>query len=105
MELSIPKGAVLLELFTQKIATHFIEEITKGIKTGEFYCTDAKKVTFEIISIVELFWYRSIFKERFVFEKFGPDLEGFQEGRQRDLQALTAELTVSGNFSMLSTAC
>jgi AcrR family transcriptional regulator len=68
-----------------RVSAPFIEEIEKGIHRGEFRCSDAKKAAFEVISLVELFRYRSIFKERFTFEKFGPDLEGFQEGRQMEL--------------------
>ncbi len=69
----------------RKVSSPFIEVIEKGMGSGEFRCVDAKKAAFEIISLVELFRYRAIFKERFVFEKFGPGLEGFQEGRQTDL--------------------
>ncbi len=69
----------------RKVSSPFIEEIEKGVRSGEFRCTDARKAAFEVISLVELFRYRSIFKERFTFEKFGPDLEGFQEGRQMEL--------------------
>lgn len=68
-----------------KVSSPFIEAITQGIRSGEFHCKNPKRAAFEIISLVELFRYRSIFKERFVFEKFGPDLEGFQEGRQMEL--------------------
>ena len=69
----------------RKVSSPFIEEIEEGIRKGEFRCSDAKKAAFEVISLVELFRYRSIFKERFSFEKFGPDLVGFQEGRQMEL--------------------
>jgi len=68
-----------------KVSGPFIEAIEQGIRNGEFRCSNPKRAAFEIISLVELFRYRSIFKERFVFEKFGPDLEGFQEGRQMEL--------------------
>jgi AcrR family transcriptional regulator len=68
-----------------KVSGPFIEAIGKGIRMGEFRCRDAKKAAFEVISLVELFRYRSIFKERFTFGKSGPDLEGFQESRQMEL--------------------
>ena len=68
-----------------KVSSPFIQGIQQGILNGEFSCSNPKRAAFEIISLVELFRYRSIFKERFVFEKFGPDLEGFQEGRQMEL--------------------
>lgn len=68
-----------------KVSAPFIEEIAKGMSSGEFRCKDAKRAAFEVISLVELFRYRCIFKERFTFEKFGPELEGFQEGRQMEL--------------------
>jgi hypothetical protein len=74
-----------VEKVYRKVSAPFIEEIEKGIRSGEFRCTEAKTAAFEVISLVELFRYRSIFKERFTFEKFGPDLEGFQEGRQMEL--------------------
>jgi AcrR family transcriptional regulator len=74
-----------VEKVYRKVSSPFIEEIEKGIQSGEFRCSDAKKAAFEVISLVELFRYRSIFKERFTFEKFGPDLEGFQEGRQMEI--------------------
>jgi AcrR family transcriptional regulator len=69
----------------RKVSSPFIKAIEEGIRRGEFHCTDTKRAAFEIISLVELFRYRTIFKERFVFENFGPDLEGFQEGRQWEL--------------------
>jgi AcrR family transcriptional regulator len=68
-----------------RVSAPFIEEIAKGMRSGEFRCKDAKRAAFEVISLVELFRYRSIFNERFTFEKFGPELEGFQEGRQMEL--------------------
>ncbi len=74
-----------VEKVYQKVAAPFTKEIEQGIRKGEFSCKDPKGAAFEIISLVELFRYRAIFKERFVFEKFGPDLEGFQRGRQMDL--------------------
>ena len=79
----------------RKVSSPFIEEIEEGIRKGEFRCSDAKKAAFEVISLVELFRYRSIFKERFSFEKFGPDLEGFQEGRQMELLKRLIEDTLA----------
>jgi len=74
-----------VEKVYRKVSSPFIEEIEKGMRSGELRCKEPKTAAFEVISLVELFRYRSIFKERFTFEKFGPDLEGFQEGRQMEL--------------------
>ena len=74
-----------VEKVYRRVSAPFIEAITKGMSSEEFRCASAPRAAFEIISLVELFRYRSIFKERFVFEKFGPDLEGFQEDRKMEL--------------------
>jgi AcrR family transcriptional regulator len=83
-----------VESVYRKVSSPFIKAIEEGIRHGEFRCKDAKRAAFEIISLVELFRYRTIFKERFVFEKFGPDLEGFQEGRQMELLETLIEKTL-----------
>ncbi len=80
-----------VERVYQKVSQPFIDSIAQGIREGAFTCADAKRTAFEIVSLVELFRYRSIFKERFVFENFGPDLEGFEEGRQMELLKILIE--------------
>ena len=75
----------------RKVSAPFVTEIERGIRSGEFHCRDARGAAFEIISLVELFRYRSIHRERFVFEKFGQTLEGSREGRHMELLRIVVD--------------